>query len=238
MTIVDKLKDKGFMQVTVPISKNKFNKTILSYREFDKNTTLKNKEITNYLYNEKSRVIYGFSDKSDSEGFDNKTYFHFNPDIIKKNYLPENIFYQKFIKNINEIYEIIEKIVFKIILDLDLNNLIKKTTFLNKNNQVFMNMRVINYNPKISSKMLAKNHTDRAIMTLTLYETEDGLSFIHNNKETKIQYKENIGNLFPSENWNTFSNKKISALEHKVSNNGYNKQRSAIVVFINPNLDN
>jgi isopenicillin N synthase-like dioxygenase len=237
MEIISDFKNKGYTEIKIPISKKEFEKTIKSYIEFEKNTHLNEKSKTNYIFDKKLRVSYGFRDKSDTEGFDNKTYFHFNPNIIKKDYLPNNKLYQKFINNINNIYINIEKVVANIILELDSKNHINKSDFLSIDNKPFLNIRIINYNPKAECETLAKKHTDRQILTLTLYETDDGLCFTHKQTKQNIRYQDNIGNLFTGEKWNEFSNKKLPALKHEVENTGYNKERSAVVVFINPKLD-
>ncbi|NQZ85046.1 MAG: hypothetical protein HRU03_04985 [Nanoarchaeales archaeon] len=236
MSTIDDFKNKGFSQITIPISKQEFEDTVFSYREFDKNTSEKEKEKTNYTYNKNSRVIFGYNSRSDIEGFDNKSYFQFNPDINQKNYIKDNKYYTKFINNINSVYTKVAKVIIQIIEELDSQNYINKNDFLNKENKPDLNLRILNYKPKSECTMLAKNHVDRGILTLTLYETEDGLYFVHKGKEIEIKYKENQGNLFIATRWNEFSNEKIDALEHLVKNKGYNKERSAIVVFVNPNL--
>ena len=237
MDITKNFENKGYDEIQIDLSEELLKSVILSFREFDKNTNLEDKNKTEYRFSEDNRISFGYRDKSDEEGFDNKCYFHFNPDILLREELKDNIYYQNFLDKVNTIYSIIEKRVLEIIEDFSKEKILNKSDFTDENEKLNLNMRILNYKPKENCKTLAKKHIDRGVFTLAIYETEDGLRFFKGDKISDVKYKENYIKIFPSERWNEFSNKKFESLEHDVIKKMNNFERSSIVVFVNPRVN-
>jgi hypothetical protein len=87
MAIIKDFKLKGFSKINIPIDSDNFHKMVLSYREFDNQLSLNEKNSTHIMLDQANDINYGFVDRSKDNGFDNKSYFHFNPNIRSFNFL-------------------------------------------------------------------------------------------------------------------------------------------------------
>lgn len=234
--MLEGLKTKGFVSLHVDIPKKICNEVILAYRQFDKSTPLKDKESTTYPIFPNSKIEFGYENRLKEKGFDNKSYFHFNPDLLNKDFLNDNLEYKFFIEKANTLFLLVQKEIKKIIFEISEETKVKIDELLNSDGTPSLNMRIINYKPTAECKTLAKPHYDWCIMTFAIYETDIGLNFIYENQKVAIEYKENEIKLFPSKGWSNYIHARIDALEHEVENTGENSERSAIVVFVNPKI--
>lgn len=234
--MLEELKTKGFTRIQVSIPEQLCNEVILAYREFDKSTSLEDKESTTYPLFPESKIEFGYENRLKEKGFDNKSYFHYNPDLLKKNFLKGNSKYKLFIEKANILFLQIQNEIKKVLVKLSKETNIELDKLINTDGTPSINMRIVNYKPTLECETLAKPHYDWCIMTFAIYETHTGLNFLHKNKKIPIQYDKNEMKLFPSKGWNKYIKTKIDALEHEVENTGGNTQRSAIVIFVNPKI--
>jgi hypothetical protein len=238
MTIIKDFKLQGFSRINIPINPDDFHKLVSAYREFDNRVPLNEKNKAYTMLDSKNDINYGFVDRSKDNGFDNKSYFHFNPNIRNYNFLQNNSLYQQFLDDAQKVFNPLEKLVTGIIENLDnkFHHLYPKK-ILDKNNKPSLIMRVLNYKPKSDCQILAQPHIDRGVLSLTCYETHDGLSFIHGQSEIPVRYEQNFGNLFLGPKFKDNSILSLEGTSHQVKNTGKNTQRSSIVLFIDENLN-
>jgi hypothetical protein len=236
MAIIKDFKSQGFSQIKLPIHVDDFHKVISSYQEFDSQVSLSDKNKAYTMLDSENDINYGFVDRSKDNGFDNKSYFHFNPKIIDLNFLQNNSLYKQFLFDAQRVFNPLEELVTGIIEDLDRFNHLNASNLLNETGKPSLIMRVLNYKPKSNCQMLAKAHIDRGVMTLACYETHEGLSFIHGNTEIPTRYEPRFGNLFLGPKFKNNSILTLDGTTHQVKNTGKNTQRSSIVLFIDENL--
>jgi hypothetical protein len=237
MKFLQEINSNGYVTLPVNISEDLCNEVIQAYRTFDKNTSVKDKETTTYAINPGSKIEFGYENRLKEEGFDNKSYFHFNPNLLNKEFLKENLKYKLFLEKAHTLYLKIQEEVKKTLIKISEETQVELNELFNLEGTPSLNMRIVNYKPTKRCKKLAKKHVDWCIMTFAIYETETGLNFYHNNKTTPISYNEKQMKLFPSKGWNKYIQTPFEALEHEVINTGKNKERSAIVIFVNPKIN-
>jgi len=227
---MDDIKEKSYSNISINLSKELLKRTVLAFRKFDKETSIKDKRSTNYRYNEKNRIEVGYRDKSIETGFDSKCYFHYHPDLHTRNFLPGNESYKEFLALISKVYLVARSVATDAIHTF--TGMIEKDKVLDSSGNPSMVIRILNYKPKGNCKFLAKKHADRGIISLTLFETSNGLRF-GIDKMQAITYREGTTNIFISGRWNEFSNFKLKPLLHEVLNKSHNRERSSIVALVN-----
>ena len=203
------------------------------FRAFDEHTSLEEKNKTYATIHKETRKRIWYKDKSNEEYFDSKCYFHYHPKIKKINALPQNNYYQDFIKNMDIIFKEVFHITQKILLSLENKWILKVSDFIWEDDSNNHLLRILNYKPTPQCITLAKPHTDRWFMTLTVYETHLWLEFVYKGNTVPIQYTENITNIFPGDYWTDNTNIPIPATVHQVTKMSDNTERSAIVFFVN-----
>lgn len=226
--------DKWFTSVNTDIKNEELLEIVKSFRCFDKNTSLKDKESTWMNKDNNLRIRLWYKDKTDTEWFDSKCYFHYDPKILIEDTLNDNTEYQDFLKNINKLYWKLKLHVVNIFEQLDKTQYINKSDFIDKKWNCNLTLRILNYKPKDSCVTLAKDHTDRNFMTLAVYETEEGLRFYSRNSINNIKYIPSELKIFPWDLWSNYTNTEIYWTKHDVIKKEWNTERSSIVLFCLP----
>ncbi len=237
-SIFDIILREGFIEVDSPLEKNLLEETVYAYREFDRVVPEQIKGKTYMTLHEEKRVRLGQKEKTKDEGKDNKSYFHFHPDLQNYVSLPNCPEYLRFFEAMNEVYLGADKIVNQFMNSMREMDLVKEDW--NQENPLSI-IRILNYKPIKSEHSLADIHKDRGTFTATLYETHDGLTFYpqktnvkdNNGKPIPVQYEEGVAKIFPSNDWSSIFKRSANPLFHEVVQHNTNSERSSIVVFNN-----
>lgn len=233
MKIINDFQKKWYSQVMTTLTASFLQTTVESFRIFDKSypNAIKNKSY--YTLDETWRKRVGYKDKSDDPDFDSKCYFHYNVDMRAKPELVDNLMYQNFIINMQVIYDEFDSILEQFLDECEQKNILKKSDFIRPDGTHNSLLRILNYKPKQSCNTLAKAHTDRWALTITIYETHGWLQFLSEWKWKDIHYESWIWNIFPGDDWVKVSNDDSIGTSHQVIKRWDNLERSAIVLFVN-----
>ncbi len=234
-TLLQALTGQWYATIPYTISKDRFQKCIDTFRTFIRETPLSIRESVDVRYDPAQRFSLGFRDKSMSEGFDEKCYFHYNPHIQDLDFLNENRSYQEFISSMNSIYRELDILVHEIFDGLLALWYTKRESVYSDIWETNSNARILQYRPKESCEYLAKPHTDRGIFTLTLFETDPWLRFyLPDTSILPIWYEEFTLKMFPTDYWNTYISYPLTPMTHDVIKESGNLERGSIVLFVNP----
>lgn len=237
--ILEELKTEGFAHIPSSISQDTLKQCTDAFRDFIKNTPLTERVLTDFRYDPSQRFNLGFRDKSTSEGFDEKCYFHFNPHIRDRWLMKDNIYYQKFLDNMEQVYHELDSIVHEVADGIIALGYAPRESFYNEEWETNNNMRILQYRPNETCEYLAKPHTDRGIFTMTIYETDPGLQFYTDNSGiVPMKYEEFTLKMFPADYWNAYVSFPLKPLTHDVIKEQWNTERSSIVFFVNPSFWN
>lgn len=229
------MKENGFATIPSPLWKDQLQKCIDTFRIFLAETPLSEKELIDFRYDPSQRFSVGFRDKSMSEGFDEKCYFHYHRVLKNKDYCRDNTCYQNFIETMSIVYDELDVLVHTIGDALIESGYMEKVSFYADDGSTNSNLRILQYRPKESCQFLAKPHTDRGIFTLTVYETDSGLRFyLPDGTIEPIEYKEYQVRIFPTDFWNRYVSFSLPATTHDVIKKEWNTERGSMVLFVNP----
>ncbi len=229
------LTDQWYATIPYTISRDQFQKCINTFRAFIRETPLSVRESVDVRHDPAQRFSLGFRDKSTSEGFDEKCYFHYNHHIQDHDFLSENRSYQEFISAMDSIYRELDILVHEIFDGLIALGYAESESLYNESWETNSNARILQYRPKESCEYLAKPHTDRGIFTLTLFETDPWLRFyLPDTSILPIQYEEFTLKMFPTDYWNTYISYPLIPMTHDVIKESGNRERGSIVLFVNP----
>lgn len=233
MKIINDFQKKWYSQVSVLLTSEFLEETVASFRNFDRAYPNTIKDKSYYTLDESWRKRVWYKDKSDDADFDSKCYFHYNVDMFSKADLADNSLYQHFIKNMQTIYSELEIVLDKFLDECEQNNILKKSDFIRADGTHNSLLRILNYKPKKSCNTLAKAHTDRWALTITIYETHVWLQFLSQWSWKDIHYESWIWNIFPGDDWMKVSKDESIGTSHQVIKRWDNLERSAIVLFVN-----
>jgi hypothetical protein len=234
--ILSELETKGYATLESAIPTELLHNCIVSFRRFISDNTLWEKETTDFRYDATQRFSLWFRDKSTSEGFDEKCYFHFNPHIIEKEFLPDSVAYREFLDAMDRVYRALDEVVHEIADGLIMRGYAPRESFYSDTWETNDNLRILQYRPQESCNHLAKPHTDRGIFTLTVYETDPWLRFYTPTWIEDISYEPYTLKLFPADFWSRYVSLPLPALTHDVLKKWSNRERWSMVLFVNPSF--
>jgi hypothetical protein len=236
--ILAELQSQWYTTITSDIPSELLHNCITAFRDFIASAPTAEKETTDFRYDPTQRFSLGFRDKSTSEGFDEKCYFHFNPHIIEKGFLPDSIAYERFLNAMEVVYRSLDIVIHEIADGLIANGYARRESFYSELWETNSNLRILQYRPKDTCTELAKPHTDRGIFTLAVYETDPGLRFYTPQWVEDMEYMPYTLKLFPADFWSRYVSLPLPWLTHDVIKKGSNHQRGSMVLFVNPSFGN
>jgi hypothetical protein len=127
--ILTELQTQGYATLKSGIPSELLHNCITAFRDFIASAPTAEKETTDFRYDPTQRFSLGFRDKSTSEGFDEKCYFHFNPHIIEKGFLPDSIAYERFLNAMEVVYRSLDIVIHEIADGLIANGYARRESF-------------------------------------------------------------------------------------------------------------
>lgn len=233
--ILSQIQKNGYATLKIWVNQLRLQECIDAFRGFLASVPLAEREKMDFRYDPTQRFSVGFRDKSTSEWFDEKCYFHYNRILKQKNLWAHLQSYQDFIRVMGEVYDDLDILVHHIWDALIAAGYLERASFYADDGTTNNNLRILQYRPKETCKFLAKPHTDRWIFTLTVYETHAGLRLYHPDGTIEpVEYREFEVKMFPTDFWNKYVSFPLSATTHDVEKISWNTQRGSMVLFVNP----
>ncbi len=233
--ILSDIQAHWYADIEHTISRDTLQKCIDTFRIYIKNTSLEERESTDFRYDPSQRFSVWFRDKSTSEGFDEKCYFHYNRILRNGQDSITNPHYQAFLLAMWYVYDELDTITHQIWDALIAHWYLANENFYSSEGTTNSNLRILQYRPQESCEYLAKPHTDRGIFTLTVYESDPGLRFYMPHGEIlPITNAEWVLRMFPTDFWNRYVSYRLEATTHDVIKEPWNRERGSMVLFVNP----
>jgi isopenicillin N synthase-like dioxygenase len=188
-----------------------------------------------HRYDPTQRFSVGFRDKSTSEWFDEKCYFHYHRVLLTLDEHRDNPSYQIFLSAMSHVYDELDLLVHSIGDALIEGWYMETESFYADDRSTNSNLRILQYRPQESCRYLAKPHTDRGIFTLTVYETDPGLRFyLPDGAIQPVEYEEFVVKMFPMDFWSKYVSLPLPATTHDVVKQWGDTERGSMVLFVNP----
>ncbi len=233
--ILNDIQSHGYATLSLTLSREKLQNCIDTFRVFIRETPLSVRNLIDSRYDPTQRFSVGFRDKSMSEWFDEKCYFHYHRVLRTMYHGEDNLCYRDFLDTMNIVYDELDILVHTLGDALISGGYMDRASLYADDGSTNSNLRILQYRPQESCIFLAKPHTDRGIFTLTIYETDPGLRFyLPDGTIQPIEYEEYTVKIFPTDFWNKYVSLPLPPTTHDVVKQGWNKQRGSMVLFVNP----